>query len=94
MMPDAKLLLAIEVIQFDVTGFGSKVVLLLTPELLFAYDSDDDMSAQMFTLSELECLPPNEDSDTSVLTFMWQDQNQKLDQQVWLECLFFFFLNC
>lgn len=81
MMPDAKLLLAIEVIQFDVTGFGSKVVLLLTPELLFAYDSDDDMSAQMFTLSELECLPPNEDSDTSVLTFMWQDQNQKLDQQ-------------
>ena len=81
-MPDAKLLLAIDVIQFDVTGFGSKVSLLLTPELLFTYDSDDDMSSQMFTLSELECLPPSEDDDTSVLTFMWQDQNQQLIQQV------------
>ncbi|XP_014791417.1 uncharacterized protein LOC106884511 [Octopus bimaculoides] len=54
-MPVATLLMAVDVVQFDFAGLGSKVVLLLTPELLFVYDCEEDMSLQTFALAEIEC---------------------------------------
>ncbi|GAB1597682.1 vacuolar protein sorting-associated protein 13B-like [Argonauta hians] len=54
-MSVATLLMAVDVLQFDFAGLGSKVVLLLTPELLVVYDCEEDISLQTFALAEIEC---------------------------------------
>ena len=71
-LPSTELVLAVEATQLDLVGENVKVVLLLTSEILFVVNCEDDAQQQVFAIQELEVTghPDNK----GVIQVTWPDQ--------------------
>ena len=64
----------------EVTDTVSPVTLILTPEILFVINHDDDEQQQAFAVAELECGVKT--GDTTLLTIIWRDTFSSHDDRV------------
>ena len=64
----------------EVTDTVSPVTLILTPEILFVINHEDDEQQQAFAVAELECGVKT--GDTTLLTIIWRDTFSSHDDRV------------
>ena len=64
----------------DVTDNVAPVTLILTPEILFVINHEDDEQQQAFAVAELECGVKT--GDTTLLTIVWRDSFSNQDERV------------
>ncbi|XP_041362052.1 vacuolar protein sorting-associated protein 13B-like [Gigantopelta aegis] len=73
-LPATELVLAVEATQLDLVGENVKVVLLLTSEILFVVNCEDDAQQQVFAIQELEVT--GHPDNNSLISVTWPDHAQ------------------
>ena len=70
-IPSSAILFCAEAGFVEVTDILTPVTLILTPEILFVINHDDDVQQQAFAVAELDCGVKMD--ETAVLTVVWRD---------------------
>ncbi|KAK6186959.1 hypothetical protein SNE40_006214 [Patella caerulea] len=74
-LPRTNFLLTVEACHLDMSGSEVMVTLILTSDILFVVNNDEDAQQQAFSLSELECC--DNVSDPTLISLLWTDNSYK-----------------